>query len=63
MRKLQDVLGDAICQALDDPLVVEVMLNPDGRLFVERLGQGNEPIGVLAPGADLAPQVLGIRWH
>lgn len=40
VRKLQDALGVQICDALDDHAVVEVMLNPDGRLFIERLGQG-----------------------
>lgn len=61
VRKLQDALGDTICQALDDPLVVEVMLNPDGRLFIERLGQGIEPIGELAAGA--AEIIIGSVAH
>ncbi|MDQ0562994.1 P-type conjugative transfer ATPase TrbB [Rhizobium mesoamericanum] len=33
VRKLQDALGDHLCVALDDASVVEIMLNPDGRLF------------------------------
>lgn len=37
-RKPQGALGDELCIALDDANVVE-MLNPDGRLFIERLGQ------------------------
>jgi len=41
VRKLQDALGTTICAALEDSSVVEVMLNPDGQLFVERLGQGS----------------------
>lgn len=61
MRKLQDALGEAICQALGDPLVVEIMLNPDGRLFVERLGQGMEGIGALEPGA--AEIIIGSVAH
>ncbi len=40
LRKLQDALGEDLCAALDDTSVVEIMLNPDGRLFVERLGEG-----------------------
>lgn len=40
VRKLQEALGDQICVALDDNSVVEIMLNPDGRLFIERLGHG-----------------------
>jgi type IV secretion system protein VirB11 len=39
VRKLQETLGDHICAALEDVNVVEVMLNPDGRLFIEYLGQ------------------------
>lgn len=38
VRKLQGALGDELCIALDDANVVE-KLNPDGRLFIERLGQ------------------------
>lgn len=37
VRKLQDALGDQLCVALDDATVVEIMLNPDGKLFIERL--------------------------
>lgn len=40
VRKLQEALGDQICVALDDNSVIEIMLNPDGRLFIERLGHG-----------------------
>ena len=61
VRKLQEALGEAICVALEDPLVVEVMLNPDGRLFVERLGQRVEPSGELAPGA--AEIIIGSVAH
>ena len=43
IRKLQDALGDRLCAALDDPTVVEIMLNPNGRLYIERLGQGIAP--------------------
>ena len=38
VSKLQNALGDHLCIALDDPGVVEIMLNPDGKLFIERLG-------------------------
>ncbi|MBG18510.1 MAG: P-type conjugative transfer ATPase TrbB [Rhizobiales bacterium] len=61
VRKLRDALGEAICTALEDSDVVEVMLNPDGRLFVERLGEGIEAIGGLAPGA--AEIIIGSVAH
>jgi len=61
IRKLRDALGETICAALEDADVVEVMLNPDGRLFVERLGEGIEAIGGLAPGA--AEIIIGSVAH
>ena len=61
VRKLHEALGEAISAALDDDHVVEVMLNPDGRLFVERLGEGIAPIGALKPGA--AEIIIGSVAH
>jgi type IV secretion system protein TrbB len=37
VRKLQEALGDQLCVALDDPSVTEIVLKPDGKLFIERL--------------------------
>ena len=42
---LRDALGRIIIEALEDPLVVEVMLNPDGKIFIERIGEGMENAG------------------
>jgi P-type conjugative transfer ATPase TrbB len=39
-RMLRTALGPAIAAWLEDPGVVEVMLNPDGRLWVDRLTEG-----------------------
>lgn len=39
---LQTALGDNIIAALSDPSVVEVMVNPDGVLWIERHGSGRE---------------------
>lgn len=61
VRKLQDALGPEICAALEDLSVVEVMLNPDGKLFVERLGEGIANIGALEPGA--AEIIIGSVAH
>ncbi|WP_306050964.1 P-type conjugative transfer ATPase TrbB [Oceaniradius stylonematis] len=61
IRKLRDTLGEMICLALEDASVVEVMLNPDGRLFVERLGRGLELAGKIEPGA--AEVVIGSVAH
>ncbi|WP_312808133.1 P-type conjugative transfer ATPase TrbB [Agrobacterium cavarae] len=61
VRKLQDALGDQLCIALDDATVVEIMLNPDGRLFIERLGHGVAPAGAMSPAA--AEVVIGSVAH
>lgn len=37
---LRTALGPSIAGYLADPTIVEVMLNPDGRLWVDRLSQG-----------------------
>ncbi|MBX9647549.1 MAG: P-type conjugative transfer ATPase TrbB [Xanthobacteraceae bacterium] len=37
---LRTALGPAIAGLLDDPAIVEVMLNPDGRLWADRLSGG-----------------------
>ncbi|MFG1275195.1 P-type conjugative transfer ATPase TrbB [Xanthobacter flavus] len=39
-RMLRTALGPAIARHLEDPTVVEVMLNPDGRLWIDRLSEG-----------------------
>jgi len=61
VRKLHDALGPTICAALEDNTVVEVMLNPDGRLFVERLGEGVASLGSLPAGA--AEVIIGSVAH
>jgi len=61
VRKLQEALGDQICVALDDTSVVEIMLNPDGRLFIERLGHGIAPVGEMSSAA--AEIVIGSVAH
>lgn len=61
IRKLQDALGERLCVALDDPGVVEIMLNPDGQLFIERLGHGIAAAGELSRSA--AEIVIGSVAH
>lgn len=61
IRKLQDALGDQLCLALEDPTVVEIMLNPDGRLYIERLGHGIARAGVMTRSA--AEIVIGSVAH
>jgi P-type conjugative transfer ATPase TrbB len=49
-RMLRTALGPAIATWLEDPSVVEVMLNPDGRLWIDRLSTG-----LMATPERLAP--------
>lgn len=51
VRMLRTAMGPEIASALADPEVVEVMLNPDGALWVDRLGSGRQPTGVTMPSA------------
>ena len=39
-RMLRTAIGPAVCGFLDEPDIVEVMLNPDGRIWIDRLGAG-----------------------
>src|SRR3984893_16159128 len=39
-RMLRTALGPAIARFLEDPAIIEVMLNPDGRLWIARLSEG-----------------------
>ncbi len=49
---LQTALGGVITQWLADPVVIEIMLNPDGRLWVDRLGEGISDSGLKMTAAD-----------
>ena len=49
---LRTALGPAIARYLEDPSVVEVMLNPDGRLWIDRLSEGLGDTGEKLSPAD-----------
>src|SRR5690606_34283424 len=51
-RMLCTALGPAIAGYLQDPAIVEVMLNPDGRLWVDRLKEGLSETGEQLLPAD-----------
>ncbi len=52
IRMLRTAMGPVIAQALDDPDVVEILLNPDGSLWIDRLSTGRAPTGVTLSAAD-----------
>ena len=51
-RMLRTALGPAITGFLEDPSIAEVMLNPDGRLWIDRLTGGLENTGQSLCAAD-----------
>ena len=51
IRMLRTAMGPEIAAALEDPEVVEVLLNPDGTLWLDRLGTGRAPTGITIPPA------------
>ena len=57
-EKLRRELGVAVLDALADPRVIEVMLNPDGRLWIDELGIGMRDTGTQISAAQ-AENLLG----
>jgi len=49
---LRQAMGPVIAGALADRLVVEVMVNPDGKIWVDRIGEGRSWTGELLAPAD-----------
>lgn len=66
---LRTALGSSIAAWLDDPAVIEVMLNPDGRLWLDRLGEGISDTGLSLTTADgerivrLVAHHVGVEVH
>jgi P-type conjugative transfer ATPase TrbB len=57
LQMLNTAFGTPLTALLTDPKVIEVMVNPDGRLWVDRLGEGCSATGeTIAP--DKAQQVI-----
>ncbi len=55
-RMLRSALGPVIAGALADPDIVEILLNPDGSLWFDRLGAGRTPSGITMPAG---PRIQG----
>ena len=60
---LRTALGPSISGYLEDPSVVEVMLNPDGRLWIDRLSGGLEDTGHKVTPADAERIVRLVAHH
>jgi len=52
IQMLRTAMGPEIAAALEDPDVVEIMLNPDRSLWVDRLSTGRAPLGLELSEAD-----------
>lgn len=68
-RMLRTAMGAKIAAWLDDASVAEIMLNPDGRLWIDRLGSGLADSGqrLLAPDGEriirLVAHHVGVEVH
>ena len=61
LDKLRREMGATIRQAMDDPAVIEVMLNPDGAVWTDKLGIGMEYLCNMSEVQAL--QMLGTIAH
>lgn len=46
LEALRHALGEAVLAALVEPAVVEILVNPDGRLILDRIGEGRIDTGL-----------------
>jgi type IV secretion system protein VirB11 len=60
---LRTAMGPAIAAALEDPQVVEILLNPDGSLWLDRLGTGREPSGLSMSASDAERIIRLVAAH
>jgi P-type conjugative transfer ATPase TrbB len=60
---LRTAMGPAIAGALEEPDVVEVLLNPDGLLWVDRLSVGRSPLGPTLSRSDAERIIRLIASH
>jgi type IV secretion system protein VirB11 len=60
---LRTAMGQAIAAALSDPAVIEVMVNPDGALRLDRLGEGRIDTGVKLGAAEVERIIRLVASH
>ena len=63
--KLARDLGDSVLSVLMDPRTIELMLNADGKLWQERLGEPMHCFGTMRSGAspEHHPQCSRYAWE
>jgi P-type conjugative transfer ATPase TrbB len=60
---LRTAMGPAIAEALADPRVIEVMVNPDGVLRIDRLGEGRVETGTRLEPAQVERIIRLVASH
>lgn len=60
---LRTAMGPAIAAALADPAVIEVMVNPDGRLWIDRHGDGRIDAGERIGAAEAERIIRLVASH
>ncbi len=60
---LRTAMGPTIAEALADPEVIEIMINPDGALRLDRLGQGRVDTGMLYEPAQIERIIRLVASH
>ena len=61
LEKLRREMGEYVRNAMDDPQVIEIMLNPDGAVWVDKIGSGMEFLCYMPDVQAL--QMLGTISH
>jgi type IV secretion system protein TrbB len=60
---LKTAFGPVIAEALADPQVVEVMVNPDGRLWIDRLDMGRSDTGTVLQWSEVERIIRLVASH
>jgi len=63
IRMLRTAMGPVIAAALEDPQVVEVMVNPDGTLWLDKQRSGREPAGITVLPQDAERIIRLVAAH
>lgn len=61
IEQMRRILGTLICAAFDDPAAVEIMLNDDGKVLLERHGEGISVLTSMPP--EKARNFLNLMAH
>lgn len=60
---LHTAMGEGLAQALTDPRVREIMVNPDGSVRLDLAGEGRIDTGVIMPAVDIERVIRLVASH